>query len=350
MTETIILTLFSISIAIYLLWGFRNLPAENWQILASVPVSKGESGEWEEINLTWYGLLTANAFLVSVMSLLVLLGSMGANMGAIAMLTICVLIICVPAARLVARVVENKAHTFTVGGAVFVGTLATPLAIIMLNSTAGLLYGFHLPVMATCAAVATSYAFGEGLGRLACISFGCCYGRHLDDCSGWLLKLVGNAGFVFRGGLKKAAYAGGMEGERLFPVQAVTAVLYSICGIVSTALFISGRFTASFLLASIFTQLWRIFSEFLRADYRGEGQISAYQKMGVAGSIACIATALLLPPEPPAVPSLLSGIRLLWSPYSIILLQGVWLAIFLYTGRSTVTGATINLRLHRERV
>ena len=32
------------------------------------------------------------------------------------------------------------------------------------------------------AALAIGYILGEGLGRLACLSFGCCYGKPLDQC------------------------------------------------------------------------------------------------------------------------------------------------------------------------
>jgi hypothetical protein len=33
-----------------------------------------------------------------------------------------------------------------------------------------------MPIVPALAAVMIAYTFGEALGRLACISFGCCYG------------------------------------------------------------------------------------------------------------------------------------------------------------------------------
>ena len=132
---------------IYFWWGFRYLPGEKWQIIASIPVFKTEQGEWSGVNLTWYGLLTANAYMVAVAVLLVLMGAVGVPPMGTAILAAALLSCCVPASRLVARVVEKKAHTFTVGGAVFVGIIITPLVITAINKTAGEILAFHIPIM-----------------------------------------------------------------------------------------------------------------------------------------------------------------------------------------------------------
>ena len=50
-------------LSVYFWWGFSCLPAEKWQIVAAVPSSRTEQGHWQGINYTWYGLLTANAYL-----------------------------------------------------------------------------------------------------------------------------------------------------------------------------------------------------------------------------------------------------------------------------------------------
>ena len=55
-----------------LVWACKTLPAEQWQILASIPITKDESGLWRGINLTYYGLLTANAAVVAVALLCIL--------------------------------------------------------------------------------------------------------------------------------------------------------------------------------------------------------------------------------------------------------------------------------------
>ncbi len=335
---------------IYLWWGFTVLPGERWQILAAVPAGKDPEGSWHGINFTWYGLLTANAYLVAVAVLLALMGAVGVTPVAVALLATVMLLCCVPASRLVAQIVEKKNHTFTVGGAVFVGILIMPLVISLLNRSIGVLFSFHIPMMAACAAIAIAYAFGEGLGRLACISFGCCYGKPVATLPGSLAGWFGRYGFVFQGSTKKIAYADNMEGIRVIPVQALTAVLYTACGLFCTALFLDSRHTTAFLVASVVTQGWRAFSETLRADYRGAGRVSAYRIMGLIGVLYAVGLSLFIAPELTAHVGLATALGSLWRPELILFLQAVWVAIFIYTGRSTVTGATIRLHLHTDRI
>ena len=337
-------------LTIYFWWGFRYLPGEKWQIMASIPVFKTEQGEWSGVNLTWYGLLTANAYMVAVAVLLVLMGAVGVPPMGTAILAAALLCCCVPASRLVARVVEKKAHTFTVGGAVFVGIIITPLVITFINKTAGEIVAFHIPIMSAYAAIAIAYAFGEGLGRMACISFGCCYGKRVSTSSDLLKRLFSGRGFVFSGATKKISYAAGLEATEVIPIQGITAVLYSVCGIIAAAMFLSSHHTGAFLLATITTQGWRSFSETLRADYRGEGTISAYQIMGIVGVIYAMAAAYLYAGEPVGLSDLTAGLHSLWCPELILFLQGLWLIIFLYTGRSTVTGAILTFHVHHDRV
>ncbi len=342
-TATLLLTL-------YLWWGFTALPAERWQILATVPEHKQPQGSWQGINFTWYGLLTANAYLVAVAVLLILLGSVGVAPPATALLALAMLLCCVPASRLVARLVEKKAHTFTVGGAVFVGILLTPFIILLVNRLAGPRLGFSIPVMAACAAIAIAYAFGEGLGRLACISFGCCYGKPVATSNRLLVRLFSGRGFRFFGSTKKAVYADNLEAVELIPVQALTAVLYCSCGLLASGLFLTGHHTSAFLLATSVTQGWRSWSETLRADYRGSGRISAYQIMGIIGVLYALGMALLLGHEAVSPADLVRGLTGIWHPALLLFLQGIWLAIFYYTGRSSVTGAVVSYHVHHDRV
>ncbi len=350
MIVTVTLFFAVILLTAYFWWGFKILPGERWQIVASVPASRTEHGGWSGINFTWYGLLTANAYLVAVAVLLVLMSSVGVPPLGTALLAAAMLCCCVPASRLVARIVEKKAHTFTVGGAVFVGILITPFVIILINRTAGKVLDFHIPIMSAYAAIAIAYAFGEGLGRLACISFGCCYGKPLATSSGLLKRLFSGRGFVFFGSTKKIAYAGGLEGTEVIPIQGVTAVIYTVCGLIAAGLFLSSHHTGAFLLATIATQGWRSFSETLRADYRGEGNISAYQVMGILGVVYAIAAAYFLAYRSVVMPDLSAGLRSLWSPALILFLQGIWTITFLYTGRSTVTGSTLSFHVHQDRI
>ncbi|HIJ88523.1 MAG TPA: prolipoprotein diacylglyceryl transferase [Desulfuromonadales bacterium] len=350
MIVTMILLAAVITLSAYFWWGFRVLPGERWQVVASMPVAKTEQGCWQGVNFTWYGLLTANAYLVAVTVLLVLLGSVGVPPLGTAILAAAMLCCCVPASRLVARIVEKKSHTFTVGGAVFVGIIITPFVILLINRTVGAQLAFHIPIRSAYAAIAIAYAFGEGLGRMACISFGCCYGKPLADSSALLKKLFTGRSFVFSGSTKKIAYAGGLEATEVIPIQAVTAVLYSLCGLTAAALYLASHQTAAFLLATIVTQGWRSFSETLRADFRGEGRISAYQVMGIAGVFYAIAAAFLLAYEPNGLPDLSAGLKSLWRPELILFLQGIWILLFFYTGRSTVTGATLSFHVHHDRI
>ena len=350
MSAVLFLLIATFLLAAYLWWGFRFLPAERWQIFATVPERKNGPGSWQGINFTWYGLLTANAYLVAVAVLLVLLGSVGVPPLGTALLTAAMLCCCVPASRLVARIVEKKAHTFTVGGAVFVGIIITPFLISLLNRLVGPQLGFQIPVMAAYAAIAIAYAFGEGLGRLACISFGCCYGKPVPQDGGLLNRLFNGRGFVFQGSTKKVAYAGDLEGVEVIPVQAITAVLYTVCGLSAMVLFLASHHAAAFLLATTVTQGWRSFSETMRADYRGAGKISAYQVMGLVGLLYAFVMVWLLGAEASAPAQLAAGLTSIWSPALILFLQGIWCVIFFYTGRSTVTGATLSFHLHHDRI
>lgn len=350
MTNFLFISTFAVALASYLLLGIRVLPRERWQILAAVPLRKKNGAQWDGVNFTWYGLLTANACVVAVAVLFALMGAVRVPLAGTAGLAFTMLLLCVPASRLVARVVEKKRHTFTVGGAVFVGVLLAPWIVLLVNDTLGVRLGFDISLGAALAAFSIAYAFGEGLGRLACISFGCCYGKPLADSPLWLRRVFAGRSFTFHGKTRKVAYAGGLEGEKVLPVQAITAVVYVGCGLAAIELYLSSRFTAAFLVTMAITQLWRVVSEALRADYRGAGAVSPYQVMGLA-AVAYGCGAIMLAPAPPALhANIAAGIGTLWQPALLLFLQAIWLVIFLYTGRSTVTGATLSFHVHRDRI
>jgi prolipoprotein diacylglyceryltransferase len=310
-----------------------------------LPIKPLGNGQWQGLNLTWYGLLTANAYLAAVTMLIILLGAAGVPLAGVMVFSVLMLALCVPASRLVARLVEGKAHTFTVGGAVFVGIVAAPWLVLLVNR----LSDYQLPVLTTLAAVGIAYAFGEGLGRLACISFGCCYGKPLSACRPLLRKLFSRRHFVFHGATRKIAYAGNLEGEPVLPIQALTALLYTGSALAGTYLFLLGKTAVAFVLMILITQGWRVLSETQRADYRGENRLSAYQVMGVLA----IPYALLCVPVFPDLPRsmrLLSGLESFWQPGTLIFLQSLWLMLFVYTGRSTVTGAHLSFHVYRDRI
>jgi len=350
MAEVIFLLVIGLLLGSYLWWGIRTLPQERWQVLASVPVRKKAGGDWSGVNLTWYGLFTANAYAVAMSALFMLMGTVRVPLAGTVALAAIMLFACVPASRLVARVVEKKAHTFTVGGAVFVGVLLAPWIVLLVNRTLGEELSFHISPGAALAAFAIAYTFGEGLGRLACLSFGCCYGKPLTEVPLWLRRMLAGASVSFYGKTKKIAYAGGLEGKRVLPVQALTAAIYTGCGLAATLLFLRGHFVGAFMSAMIVTQGWRVLSEALRADYRGGGKVSAYQVMGVVAIVYGGAAMLLAPGAVPVHPDSSGALAAFAQPAAIFFLQAIWLVIFFYTGRSTVTGATICFHVHQHRI
>jgi hypothetical protein len=333
-----------------LFWGFRVLPHEGWQILAAVPWKKDGSGCWKGVNLTYYGLFTANANLFGMVLVFALLGSLSISLTAIFLIVISLLVLCLPASKIMARVIEKKAHGFTIGGASFVGIMAAPWVVWGLDRTLGQRMGVEMEVMAVLSVLSIAYAFGEGLGRMACISFGCCYGKPLCDCHPFVQRLFSKRCFVFSGELKKLAYAHGLAGEKLVPIQALTCLLYTGVGILGIVLFMKGLFVAAFLSTMMTTLGWRILSEFYRADYRGEGRFSAYQILSGIAIVYSATLPLVFPVSQAVPPDVVTGLRMLWSPGMLIFLQCLWLAMFVLTGRSMVTGSTLSFHVMHDRI
>ncbi len=328
-------------------WAFRNLPRERWQVLAAIPRSREPDGSWRAVNLTYYGLFTALGVAVALAVAVFLPGSVGLPLSFLSWCIVAVMALCLPAAKIINRMVEGHWHGFTVGGASFVGMLAGPWLVWAVASLTvpGQENAATLYVLGSAGA---SYALGEGIGRLACISFGCCYGRPLADCPAPLRRLFGPMPFVFEGRLKKAAYAHHLEGRRLLPVQAMTAVVCSTAGLVGLALFLSGRWVMAYVLPIAVTQLWRFASEFLRADHRGGGRITAYQSMAIVSAVYTFALGWIWPAPPRFLPDAGRGLALLWTPGAILLIQAIAAVVVLRMGLSTVTTARVALGLRGD--
>jgi hypothetical protein len=339
----------AIFFALVLRWAFRTLPQEKWQILATIPVAKEEGNKWRGLNFTYYGLFIAAAIVVAAAIMFVLMGSIGVPATVTGVILCMVLAICFPAAKLVARSVEKKPHTLTIGGASFVGFLVTPAILWIVDLAIG---GKNpVPMVPALASISIAYGLGEGFGRLACISFGCCYGKPLSQCGPWIRRIIGGHPFVFSGKTKKIAYEGGLDGTEVVPIQAITAILHLGVSLVGIFLYLKGCYSVALILVMVFTQAWRAVSELLRADYRGGGKISAYQIM----SIAVIAGLILLvggtAPEPlPIAANLGIGIASLWNPGVILFLQALGWAGLLFSGRSMVTACTMSFHVVEERV
>ena len=334
-----------------LAWAFRHLPQERWQVLAVIPDQMLASGIWRGLNLTFYGVFNALAYTFAAAILILLLATAGMQMGQWMALIISVTLVCLPAAKFIARIVERKTNTLTVAGAAFAGMMFAPAIIILINLVSGQIGGPPLSLLPVMAALSIAYCFGEGIGRLACISFGCCYGRPLSTCPVWMQRMFSRWSFVFTGKSKKIAYAHHLDGHEVLPVQAITSVVLCLTGCITTLLYLNGDFSVAFLSAVCVEKLWRWLSEFFRADYRGSGAVTAYQWLSLA-SIPLAALLVFACPRSgsPGAMDILNGLSALWSPHALLFLEGIAVAIFLYTGRSRVTGSQLEIFVYADRI
>lgn len=343
MENTVFIIVLSILFIPFLWWSFKRLPAEKWQIIAAVPMRKIDDGSWAGVNYTYYGFFVACAQSFAVVMMLVLMMSIGVPLGTIFLTIAGILAICLPASRLAAMLFEKRAHTFTVAGAAFTGLICTPFVLLLMN-TSGF---FVVPVVPVLAACSISYAFGEGIGRIACISFGCCFGKPVHNLGRTGRRLFRRMNFVFSGHTKKVAYEGGFENCEVVPIQAITSLIYIGTAIGATCLFLTSYYRLSFLLAMIVTQSWRCYSETLRSDYRGGRKISPYQIMALFSVLYVFAVTCFFGPHTGQdLPLITRGLSGLASPFPIFFAQAVWLIVFLYFGRSSVTGARLSFHVN----
>ncbi|RJP81425.1 MAG: prolipoprotein diacylglyceryl transferase [Desulfobacteraceae bacterium] len=344
--------LLSIVTLLFLLfrWAFRELPAEKWQIIGVIPSERQPDGSRQGINLTFYGFFIATASLLSTILVYILLGSLSIPAGITTAIFIAVLSAALPSANILARIIEKKAHTKTVGGASFVGIILAPWVILLVNAISGIWTGLSHPILPMLTAFVIAYAFGEGIGRLACISFGCCYGRPMNDLPKFFRNIIGLHPLVFHGETKKIVYAGHLEGVEVFPIQAVTAVLYCSAGVVGIYLFLNAHYTTGFLLTLSITQGWRFLSEFLRADFRGNLKISVYQIMALLTIPYGFLLTKLFPFAVISNADLLRGFTTLWNPWLILFLQTIWIVMFLVDGRSHTTGSILKFHVNHHKI
>ena len=245
---------------------------------------------------------------------------------------------------------EKKENTLTIGGASFVGFIFLPLGLWLIEFVGKTYFGLRLPVLTALAAISIAYVFGESLGRLACVSFGCCYGKELVEIHPVLRRFFSNRCFVFTGKTKKIAYAHGMDGKKVFPIQAITSILYLFIGLSGILLYLKGHYMWAFLVTVVLSQLWRFFSEFFRADYRGDRSISVYQLMSIFVAFYVIPISMIFSQTTTALPLLQNGIRMIWDPMIILCIQGIFMMTFLYTGLSKVMYAHISFFVDKKNI
>jgi hypothetical protein len=348
MIDVIFVTTLAAALFRALLWGIRTLPAERWQMIAAVPITKGSDGAWQGLNLTFYGFFSATASAFGVSLVIVLLSSVGTPLVAVAAVIATMLGICVPASKLVARVIEGKRNTFTIAGAAFLASLILPPGLLLAQRGLADWFDIRIYVMPILAASANVYALSEAIGRMACLSFGCCYGKPVRDASPRLARLFARFPLVFHGSTKKAAYASGLADEPLIPVQTITSVVFTLAGLVGLGLFLTGQWRLAAIVPVLATWGWRALSESLRADYRGNSRISAYQWMALI-AMAYLTVVLTVIPSDGPLPNLAVGLTQVTSAGMILILQLLWVALFLYYGRSRVTGSVVSFHVVAER-
>ncbi len=328
-------------------WGFRVLPREEWQFLAVLPERRLSTQIWDGLNLTFYGFFNALAQLVALFFFLLLTSSAGISLAQSLVTMLLLMSVSMPASRLLARWIENKPNTATVSGGFFAGIVLAPVAIWLGSCIMG--PSPAAPFAPMGAAMAIAYAFGEGTGRLGCLSFGCCYGRPLSDNPRSLDRFIRPLGLVFTGKTKKICYASGWEGRLVWPGQAVTSVLYSVTGLLGICAFLSGRYRLAMVMTIAATQIWRIISEFFRGGYRGERKFSAYQVFSVISVLFVVLAGPFLPPSgKPA--DLAAGFNALWNLPLILFLEGWTFFVFWHSGRSCVTGSSLSFHVKKENI
>ena len=324
------------------IWGFYALPNERWQIIAAVPVVKDPDGNWRALNLTYYGFFTATACALGAVMFTLLSGAMQISGMMTLLIGAAIFSMCLPASGGVARWVERKPHTLTIAGAMFVGILITPGAVALANLVCNSIGHPSIHLVPISAALAISYAIGEGIGRLACISFGCCYGKSLSEVHPILRGIFSRWHFTFFGNTKKIAYAAGLDGTQVVPIQGLTALVYIGSALLGTLLFLKGMYGA--------TNLARVWLELLRADYRGNGRFSAYQVMALISVVYCLGIALLASANiPKSRPNLFAGFHAIWRPEVLLFIVALWVVVFFYTGRSSVTESRVSFYVLRHK-
>lgn len=94
--------------------------------------------------------------------------------------------------------------------------------------------------------------------------------------------------------------------------------------------------------------LWRAIAENLRADHRGHTRMSVYQLMSLIALAYLIGAAFLLPASGPT-PDVVLGLSALGQLPVFLVLQSLWVLLFLFYGRSQVTASVLSFHVVTER-
>lgn len=310
-----------------------------------------DSGEWKGVALTFYGMFIALSVAISALLFFMMMGSLGIGSLATSIFSSVIILSCLTFSRIMAKVIEKKHNTLTIGGASFAAIILIPVFVVLINFLFSRnLIDFSFPVIPTLAAISISYTFGEGIGRLACISFGCCYGPKLAHCNSYVQKLFARHYFSFSEETRKISYASSLGPAPVLPIQAVTSTLYIFSGLAALYMWFSNLQYLALVLSIWVTQGWRFLSEFLRADFRGESKISAYQIMALVAIAYIMVLVRIIPSESDITVDLAGGIKSCLDPLVIFVVQFLSIVVFLFTGISSVIGSKMTFFIYRERV
>ncbi|MEZ4566362.1 MAG: hypothetical protein R2860_05155 [Desulfobacterales bacterium] len=161
-----------------------------------------------------------------------------------------------------------------------------------------------------------------------------------------LSKIFSHLYFVFYGKTKKIAYADGLDGTPMLPVQAITSIVLCMTGMAGIYLFLKGFLSPPLSVWSP-PQIWQVLSKFIRADYRGGGKYPLSDH-GRCRHCLRVCHCWLFPVTMHPGHNILNGLQSIWNPTMILFLQALWMATFFYTGRSRVTAAPCRLTCCRR--
>jgi hypothetical protein len=329
-------------------WGFRNLTGEEWQIAFAIParISGSERQIWPAINFTFYGVFSSIAYGLSTLAFVFLIGASGQPLGPTAVFAGILLAVGVPASKWVARWVEGiPGHT--IGGAVFAVVVCSIPAMAITQWLTRELAWPQFDAAVVVAAACLAYVLGEAVGRLACLSFGCCYGRPIAQSTSLQKALYSRLTETYRGRFKKIAYAGGLTDRPVIAVQSIACAVLFAMFLLSLWLFWKGMLAASIVVSFGLSQLWRAYSEQLRADFRGREGFTLYQGMAIVAALLSIVLAWMYASGVVApTPSAYLGWKAVAQLEVILVCQALALLILFYMGRSSVTSSRLELLLN----
>lgn len=353
MENFIFIAFYTLFLVFLTYFGIKYFPNENYQVLFVVPVKKYKNKKWYGINITYYGLISAVSYTFATFTFLVLAKSYHISSQIIIISVVLILICCMPASKFMARIIEKKKNTFTISGAAFIGSIFSPFFFFVTSYF--FLSDFDTAIQTSfilLSALSVSYILGEGVGRLACISFGCCYGKKLDEYQGIFKNFFYNFNTTFKGETKKASYEGGCENQKTIPVQGLSSIIYNVTGLIGTILFLLGNIKTSFILSVAVANLWRFFSEYLRDDHRGDiKKYSFYQYFSLISILYSLLIALLFTPDQGSIFfDIRKGLSELRSYWTLAFFLSIFVISFAYTGLSKVTYSKIEINVLRKNI